>query len=288
MPSSSPTIPQRRLARALRRLRADAGLTIDQVVEKLDLSASTISRLETAQANVRRSDIRALLDIYEVASTQREELLQLAEESRRQPWWDEYKDLPNAAAAGLEAEAAFIRQYAAQVVPGLLQTEAYAREVLQAIRGDDEAHDLERRLKLRITRQALLTEETSPQYLVVLDEAVLRRTVGGPQVMHTQLERLIEVSALPNVTLRLLPFTVGAHAGMDGAFTIFSYHKPEDHDAVYEDPDVVFLEDLEGDAYIENPKTTERYNRNFERLLDLALDPNQSIRILVDIAHQLQ
>jgi len=257
-------------------------------VEKLDLSASTISRLETAQANVRRGDVRALLDLYEVTSTQRGELLQLAEESRQQPWWEEYKDLPNAAAAGLEAEAAFIRQYAAQVVPGLLQTEAYAREVLQAIRGDDEAHDLERRLKLRMNRQVLLSESTTPQYLVVLDEAVLRRTVGGPLVMHTQLERLVEVSALPQVTLRLLPFGVGAHAGMDGAFTIFSYQRPEEHDAVYQDPDVVFLEDLEGDEYIENPETTRRYNQTFERLLEGALDPDQSIRIVVDIAAQLQ
>jgi transcriptional regulator with XRE-family HTH domain len=288
MPSSSPTVPQRRLARALRRLRANAGLTIDQVAEKLDLSASTISRLETAQASARRGDIRELLDIYKVTGTQREELLQLTQASRRHPWWEEFKDLPHAAVAGLEAEAALIRHYAAQVVPGLLQTEAYAREVLRAVRGDDEADDIERRLKLRIERQALLAERTSPQYLVVLDETVVRRAVGGRQIMQAQLERLIEVSALPNVTLRLLPFAVGAHAGMDGKFVIYSYQKPEDRDVVYEDPDVVFLENLEGDVYIEDSRTTERYNRTFERLLDAALDPAKSTEFLADVAAQLR
>jgi len=287
MASSSPTVAQRRLARALRRLRADANLTIDQVAEKLDLSASTISRLETALATVRRGDVRELLDIYEVTGTQREELLQLAGQSRQHPWWQEYKDLPNAAAADLEAEAAVIRQYSALLVPGLLQTEAYAREVLRAIRGDG-ADDLERQLKLRMNRQALLAEQKSPQYLVVLDESVLRRAVGGRQIMQAQLERLIEASALPNVTVRLLPFSVGAHAGMDGEFTVFSYQKPEDPDVVYEDPDVVYVDNIGGGAYIEDRKITEQYNRTFEHLLDSALDPARSIQTLAEAEHRLR
>jgi transcriptional regulator with XRE-family HTH domain len=288
MASSTPTVVQRRLARRLRKLREDAGLTIDQVAKQFDLSASTISRLETAQATARRGDIRELADIYRITGAQRDELLQLAEESRRHLWWEKFKDLPHAPVADLEAEAKFIRHYAAQLVPGLLQTEAYAREVLRALRGDSETGDLERRLEHRMKRQALLTQPTSPQYLVVLDETVARRTVGGAGVMRGQLERLIEASALPNVTLRLLPFTYGAHAGLDGKFAIYSYEKPNGNDLVDEDPDVVFLENLEGNVYIEDPKITERYNRTFERLLDAALDAAASSRFLTDIADQLR
>ncbi len=288
MASPGPTVAQRRLARALRRLRANADLTIDQVAEKLDLSASTISRLETAQATVRRGDIRELLDIYEVTGTQREELLQLAAESRRQPWWQEFRDLPYAANADLEAQASLIRQYSALLVPGLLQTEGYAREVLRAVLGDDGPEDLERHLRLRMKRQTLLTEQKSPQYVVVLDEAVLRRVVGGRQIMHAQLERLIEASPLPNVTVRLLPFTAGAHAGMDGEFTIFSYQKPEGPDVVYEDPDVVYVDDLGGGAYIEDRNLTKRYNRTFEQLLETALDPAKSVETLAGVEHELR
>jgi transcriptional regulator with XRE-family HTH domain len=285
MPSSSPTVAQRRLARALRKLRADADLTIEQVAEKVDLSASTLSRLETAQAVVRRGDIKELLDIYQVTDTQRDELLELAGQSRQQPWWQEYKDLPNAATADLEAQAAIIRQYSALLVPGLLQTEAYAREVMRAIRGDDGSENLERHLKLRMNRQAVLTEKR-PQYVVVLDEPVWRRVVGGRQVMQAQLQRLIEASELPNVTLHVLPFTAGAHAGMDGEFTIFSYEK--DHDVVYEDPDVVYVDNIGGGAYIEESWMTERYNRTFDHLLETALDPLQSLQILADVERDLR
>jgi transcriptional regulator with XRE-family HTH domain len=286
MSNSSPTVAQRRLARALRNLRAKADLTIDQVAEKIDLSASTISRLETAQAPARRGDIRELLDIYEATDTQRDELLQLAGQSRQQPWWQEYKDLPNAAAADLEAQATIIRQYSALLVPGLLQTEAYAWEILRAVRGDDGAENLERHLKLRMNRQTLLREHDSPEYVVVLDEAVLRRAVGGRKVMHVQLQRLIEASSLPNVSLRLLPFSVGAHAGVDGEFTIFSYEK--DPDAVYEDPDVVYVDNIGGGAYIEDRTITNQYNRAFEHLLETALDPVRSNQVLAEFESELR
>jgi transcriptional regulator with XRE-family HTH domain len=288
MASSSPTVAQRRLARALRRLRAKAELTIEQVADKVDLSASTISRLETAQATVRRGEVRELLDIYDVVGIQREELLRLAEQSRKQPWWQEYRDLPQAAAADLEVQAAVIRQYAALLVPGLLQTEAYAMEVLRAVLGEEGAKDLERHLTLRMKRQTVLTEQKSPQYVVVLDEAVLQRIVGDRQVMHAQLERLIEASTLPNVTLRLLPLTAGAHAGVDGDFTIFRYQQPEDQDVVYDDPDVVYVDDLAGGSYTEDRDRTDRYNRAFEQLLEKAWDRAKSAQALADIERQLR
>ena len=286
MPSPSPTVPQRRLARALRRLRADANLTIEQVAEKVDLSPSTLSRLETAQATVRRGDIKELLDIYRVTDEpQRQRLLRLAVQSREQPWWHEYRDLPEAAGADFADQADAIRQFSALLIPGLLQTERYAREILRALRGDEASDNTERQLQLRMKRQAVLTKQEPPAYVVVLDEPVVRRVVGDRQIMHEQLQRLIEASELPNVTLHLLPFSVGAHAAMDGEFTIFSYETSSD---VYDDPDVVYVENIVGGRYIESPTVTKRYNQAFQRLLQMAWDPVKSAQALADIKRELQ
>jgi hypothetical protein len=274
-------VRQRRLARELRRLREGAHLTIEQVANKLELSPSTVSRIETAQVGIRPRDVRELLDIYGVAGVQRDELLQIARERRQQPWWQEYRDLPNMALAGFEADATSISQFSALLVPGLLQTEAYAREVLTAIRLDARPGDIQRRMDLRLNRQALLTGETAPQYWVVLDEAVVRRPVGGPAVMGAQLEYLAQRAALPSVTLQVLPFSAGAHAGMDGEFTIFGYRAPED-------PDVVYIENTGGDAYIEDADVTRRYNRIFDHLRAAALDPAESVRTLAELEHRLQ
>jgi transcriptional regulator with XRE-family HTH domain len=274
-------VRQRRLARELRRLREGAHLTIEQVANKLELSPSTVSRIETAQVGIRPRDVRELLDIYGVAGVQRDELLQIARERRQQPWWQEYRDLPNMALAGFEADATSISQFSALLVPGLLQTEAYAREVLTAIRLDARPGDIQRRMDLRLNRQALLTDETAPQYWVVLDEAVVRRPVGGPAVMGAQLEYLAQMAALPSVTLQVLPFSAGAHAGMDGEFTIFGYRAPED-------PDVVYIENTGGDAYIEDADVTRRYNRIFDHLRAAALDPAESVRTLAELEHRLQ
>jgi transcriptional regulator with XRE-family HTH domain len=277
----SPTVAQRRLARELRRLRLDAGFTIEQAAEKLELSPSTISRMETAQVGVKRRDVRELLDLYEVTGAQREHLLRLAGESRQHAWWHEFKDLPNLPLASLEAGAASIWQYSALLIPGLLQTEEYAREVLRKIRLDATRDDIERRLRLRMKRQALLTDENAPQFWAVLDEAVLRRRVGGRQVMRQQLERLIDATALPSVTLQVLPFASGAHAAMDGEFTILKYPEPAD-------PDVVFIENTGGDVYLEDPDVTRRYTSIFDHLRATALDPAESVRILAATKDELE
>jgi transcriptional regulator with XRE-family HTH domain len=158
----SPTVRERRLARALRHLREEAHLTIEDVAEKLEISASTVSRMETAQVGVRPRDLRFLLDMYQVSEAERDQLLQIARERRRQRWWREYADLANIHFAGLEADASIIWQYSTQLIPGLLQTEAYARAVLQAIRLDAKPGDIERRLELRIHRQELLASEPPP------------------------------------------------------------------------------------------------------------------------------
>jgi transcriptional regulator with XRE-family HTH domain len=276
----SPTVRERRLARALRHLREEAGRTIEEVAEKLEMSASTVSRIETAQVGVRPRDLRLLLDIYEVTEAERDQLLQIARERRQPHWWQEYVDLPNIAVASLEDDASTISQYSTQLVPGLLQTEAYARGVLEAIRLDAKADDIDRRLELRLHRQARLMGEDAPEYWVVLDEAVVRRGVGGPAVMAEQLGQLIEAAKRPKVTLQVLPFTSGAHAGMDGEFTILHYRESAD-------PDVVYIENTGSDLYLEAPEVTRRYNRIFDHLRAAAQDPGESIRTLGGIQSQL-
>jgi transcriptional regulator with XRE-family HTH domain len=276
----SPTVRERRLARSLRQLREGANLKIEEVAEKLEISASTVSRMETAQVGVRPRDLGFLLDMYEVSGPEREQLLQIARERRQQRWWQEYADLPNIAVAGLEDDASTIVQFSALLVPGLLQTEAYARAVLEAIRLDARPVDIERRLQLRIHRQALLTGEHPPEYWVVLDEAALRREVGGATTMAEQLGRLIEVAKLPNVTLQVLPFSSGEHPGMDGDFTILHYRESAD-------PDVVYIENTGGDMYLEEREVTRRYNKLFDHLRAAAQNPGESIRTLGSIQSQL-
>jgi len=277
----SPTVRERRLARALRHLREEASLTIEDVAEKLEISPSTVSRMETAQVGVRPRDLRFLLDMYEITDAERDQLLQIARERRQQQWWQEYADLPNIAVAGLEEDASAIWQYSTQLVPGLLQTEAYARAVLGAIRLDSKPGDIDRRLDLRLHRQALLTRADAPEYWVILDEAVVRRQVGGPAAMAEQLGHLFEVARLPNVTLQVLPFTSGEHAGMDGEFTILHYRESSD-------PDVVYIENTGNDVYLENPEVTRRYNKLFDHLRAAAQNPGESIRTLGTIQSQLE
>jgi transcriptional regulator with XRE-family HTH domain len=274
------TVPQRRLARVLRRLREDANLTIEQVAEELDLSPSTVSRMETAQVGVRPNDLRPLLDIYGVEGVQRDELLQLARERRQQAWWNRYKDLPNVALASLERGTSSILQYSALLVPGLLQTEAYARTILGGI-PPESSPDIERRLEFRLMRQELLSDPPAPQFSVVLDEAILKRPIGGPSIMSDQLQRLIDATSLPNITLQVLPFAAGVHAGLDGEFTILQYSDPAD-------PDVVYLETAAGQRYDESGDVALRYNLIFDRLQEAALKPEESVHVLTDAIQDLR
>lgn len=279
MADGARTVRQRRLARMLRRLREDAGFTLEDVATQLDLSPSTLSRVETAQVRVRTTDLRQLLEIYKVTGAQRDQLLELARE-RAELWWNKYRDFPAAALPSLERDAAAILQYSLQLVPGLLQTEAYAREVLMAI-PSDAAVDVERRVEFRMKRQELLTEEQAPRLWVVLDEAVLRRPVGGRQVMDEQLQRLIDAAATPKVTIQVLPFSVGVHAGLDGEFIVLSYDDPAD-------PDVVYLETTAGQHFDESPAVTRRYNAIFDELRAAAQNQAESIRTLANVQQSLR
>ncbi|GAB3501688.1 helix-turn-helix domain-containing protein [Amycolatopsis cihanbeyliensis] len=269
-----PTVRRRRLATELRRLREAADMTIDEVGEKLECSASKISRIETGHVGVTPRDVRDMLELYGVSGDDREALVQLAREARKQGWWHAYKEVFNGTFVGLEADASSLQTFQALLVPGLLQTEQYAREVIRAMRPDTGESDIQRRVAARMARQDLLTDSNPPEYWAVIDEAVLHRAVGSREVMARQLHRLVEVARMPHVTLQVLPFAAGAHAGMEGPFVILGY--PE-----HADPDVVYLESTGSGFFLELPPEVRHYSLMFDHLRAAALKPDDSTDVIV-------
>jgi transcriptional regulator with XRE-family HTH domain len=268
---NSPTVRRRRLASELRRLREAAQLTIDEVGEKLECSASKISRIETGHVGVTPRDVRDMLELYAIDDDQREALVQLAREARKKGWWHAYNEVFTGSFVGLESDASSLHTHQAVLVPGLMQTEAYMRAVIKAIRPDQPEEEVNRRVAGRLTRQKLLTDARPPEYWAILDEAVLCRTVGGPEIMHAQLRQLIELSNLPHVTLQVVPFGAGAHAGMEGPFLILGFPEPAD-------PDVVYVENTTTGSYLEEPSDVYRYTLMFDHLRATALNPTDSLQ----------
>jgi transcriptional regulator with XRE-family HTH domain len=275
MTTRTPTRRRRRLGAELRRLREDAGLTIDRVAEALECSPSKVSRIETGQVSATPRDVRDMLALYRVPDARREAMVQIAREARQRGWWQKFVDVPDGVPAyvGLEVAATSIDVYMALIVPALLQTADYARAVIGAVRPDLPAREIDRRVELRLRRQALLDQERPPTLRVLLDDTVLRRPVGGAAVMAAQRRRLLEDAARPAVTLRVLPVSAGAHAGMDGPFTIFGF--PADAE-----PDVVALDSAADALYLEDPEDLRRYRRVFELLLPAALPPEASAELI--------
>ena len=274
---SSPTMRRRRLGSELRRLRESAELKILQVATALECSTSKISRIETGQVAVRTLDLRAILNLYEVEESHRETLIELARQSRAKTSWQAKLEMSEVRIlAELEAAAVFIRTFGGLLVPGLLQTAGYARAVIGALRPELSFAEVENRVELRLMRQAVLTEEDPPSYWAIIDDAALRRPVGGRAVMREQLFQLIELAQLPNVTVQVLPYRVGAHAGMCGDFGILSFSEPTDQDIVY-------LEHNAGDLYLDHREQKEqiaRHLRAFDYLIPEALRPDESILAL--------
>jgi transcriptional regulator with XRE-family HTH domain len=275
MTTRSPAGRRRRLGAELRRLREDAGLTIDKVAEALDCSQSKVSRIETGQVGATPRDVRDMLALYRVTETQREALVQIAREARERGWWQKFVDVPDGVPAfvGLEAAARSIDIYMSLVVPALLQTSDYTRAVIRAVRPDLPDREIDRRVELRMSRQPLLEQEDPPTLRALLDESLLRRPVGGDAVMRAQLHKLVEAAALPNVTIQVLPGSTGAHAGMDGPFTIFGFPASAKLD-------VVVLDSAADVVYLEGPDDLRRYRRVFELLGPAALTPEGSIAFL--------
>ena len=266
----SPTVRRRRLAAELRRLRDQAQLTIEDVAEKLECSSSKISRIETGNVGVTPKDTRELLRLYGVPDDQLEALVQLAKEARKKGWWHSYNEVFTGAFVGLEAEASSLRAYQALLIPGLLQTEDYMRAVIRAARPDATPAQVDKRAQARLARQELLTEPDPPRYWAVIDEAVLCRSVGGDAVMRAQLLALTRTATLPHVTIQVLPFAAGAHAGMEGPFLILGF--PEQTD-----PDVVYVDNTTAGIYLEEPAEILRYTLMFDHLRAAALSPDDTM-----------
>jgi transcriptional regulator with XRE-family HTH domain len=279
----SPTVRRKRLGIELRRLREQAGLTCEEVGQRLDCSGTRISRIETGRISVRPGDVRELLEIYGVTRAEADALVQLAREARQKGWWHTYgRVLPGwfEAYVGLEAAAVRFRDFQSMVIPGLLQTEDYARAVLRAAPNPGSAEDIDRQVALRMERQAVLGQASPPDLWVVLSENVIRVHVGGPAVARTQLRRLIDVAERSNVTLQVLPFTTAAHVQPITPFTILEFP-----DAA--DPTVVYLEHLTGSLFLENEEEIRRYTVVFDHLRAEALGTAPSIDLIARVAAEL-
>jgi transcriptional regulator with XRE-family HTH domain len=276
----SPTVRRRRLALELRRLREVARLTCEEVAEHLECSASKISRVETGRVSVSPRDVRDMLEIYGVSGQDRDSLVQLARDSRQKGWWHAYSDTINpqfATYVGLESAASEIRVYEVSLIPSLLQTEDYARAIITSGMMNGTGEEMERSVALRMARQPALTRDDDPPLLwTVLDEAALRRRVGGSELMRAQLEHVLELSSLKNVAMQVIPFGAGAHPAMGRPFVILVF--PERID-----PDVVYLEDLTSAFYLEDVEEVDRYNVFFNHLRANALSFDESAALVTSV-----
>ena len=276
--NDSPTLRRRELGFLLRELRHERGLSVEDVTARLLFSPTKLSRLETGRTGVSPRDIRDLCDLYQVADpAERQRLMALAREGKQRGWWQEYA-LPYATYVGLEADAASISEYNSDLVAGLFQVEGYARAIVRSA-ADPPLDDatVEQRVVARIKRQVLLTQDDGPSFRCILDEGALRRPVGGPAVMRAQLARIIELARLPRVTFQLIPLDVGAHPGLGSTFVILDFEKSTVNDVVY-------VEGLVGNIYMESAADLERYRRVFSRLHSIALSPEDSIAAVRRIA----
>lgn len=283
----SPAVQRRRLRTELRRARERAGLTRDQVTEALEMSMSKIVRIETGAVRVSATDLRALLDLYQVQDRDEvDSLLALARGARERPAQSQYGDAASSRLVEfieLEAAASSTRNFQPLMVPGLLQTAEYARVILQELnRGRGMSDELiEALVEVRMKRQELLKREDAPELFFVVDEAVTRRLVGGPQVMRGQLDRLIDLAGRRRITVEVLPFGAGAYPALNGSFVIHRFP-----DAA--DSDVLFQEGPEGDEISsENPELISRYTDIFEELRRLSLGPDGSRSFLNTLAKEL-
>jgi transcriptional regulator with XRE-family HTH domain len=279
-PGSSPTALRILLGAQLRQLREAKGLTRAAAGYTIRASESKMSRLELGRVSFKDRDIRDLLMLYGVEDPdEREGLLSLAKEANRPAWWQRYSDiLPSwfQTYVGLEETATLIRTYEGHLVPGLLQTEDYARAVIFAGLPGEPDVEVERWLRLRMDRQGLLTHVDPPRLWAVVDEAALRRPIGGPEVMRAQLEYLITTMKLPNVTLQVIPFHAGAHAALGQPFVILRFADPDL-------PDMVYLEQFTSGLWLDKPDEVDSYAQVMDRLAVQADDPDRTQEIITGI-----
>jgi transcriptional regulator with XRE-family HTH domain len=279
--ASGPTVLRMLLGGQLRKLREAAGITPDQAGYEIRASRSKISRLEHGRVSFKERDVADLLSLYGVAdSGQRRHLMMLAERANDTGWWARYDDvLPDwfETYVGLEQATSLIRTYELQFVPGLFQTEDYARAVTVLGHRAAPAEEIERRVSLRLKRQEILSRaEPVPKVWAVIDESALRRPLGGREVMRTQLRHLIEVTESPQVTLQIMPFDRGGHSAAGGSFAILRF---ADSDL----PDIVYIEQLTGALYLDRPEELDHYREVMNSLSAEAETPAESMRQLTSL-----
>jgi transcriptional regulator with XRE-family HTH domain len=262
-PHRGPAALRVTLGTQLRRLREASHITSVEAADTIRATPSKISRLERGRTAAKQRDVADLLTLYGVTDpAQREELLEIVRQASTPGWWQQYSDvLPRwfEPYIGLEKAASIIRSYEVQFVQGLLQTEDYARAVIVIGNAHASGGEIDRRVSLRMGRQELLTQPDAPELWAVLDEAALRRSPGGPEVMRAQLEHLLEVTELPNVTLQIVPFDAGPHAAAGGPFSILRFPEPDL-------PDLVYLEQLNSAIYLDHPEEVSNYLTIMDRL----------------------
>lgn len=276
-PSSGSLVRRILLGSQLRRLREAKGISRADAGYSIRASESKISRMELGRVSFRERDVADLLTLYGVTDeSEREELLALALGAHASGWWHSYGDvLPGwfQTYVGLEESAALIRTYEVQFIPGLLQAEEYAKAVTRHGRRSASDEEIERRVGLRMRRQQMLLSDSGPEFVAVIDEAALRRPLGGPEVMRAQIRHMLQMGARPNVTIQVTPFRYGGHSAEGGPFTILRFPRQDP-------PDVVYVEQLTGAMYLDKPEDVEQYEQVMDRLRAESQTPEQTMELL--------
>jgi transcriptional regulator with XRE-family HTH domain len=285
------TVPRRQLGRHLRELRNRQRLTVKAAAENLEWSEAKIWRIETGQTAMRSLDVEQICRIYGAPGDLTQALMGLAKETKSKGWWHAYGDvIPEYfdVYVGLEEAASQISSYEADLVPGLFQTEEYARTVIEAHNPGVDGDEIDRRVRLRIARQALVRRATAPPQLsVALNESILRRPVGGAEAMARQLNHLSETAELPNVSLRVVPFSVGMHDGLlTCPFVVLRF--PLNGDGQDSEPPTVYVDGFTGALYLDKPHEVERYTRAFESIWNASLDEARSKQFIHLAAEELR
>src|SRR5690348_8254490 len=284
------TVPRRQLGRHLRELRNQQRLTVRAAAERLEWSEAKMWRIETGQTSLRSLDVEAMCKIYGAPADLTEALMGLAKETKARGWWHAYGDvIPEGfdVYIGLEEAASQLAWYESELIPGLLQTEGYAHTVIRADNPGVDEEEISRRVHVRMARQPLIRRATAPLHLqVALNEAILRRPIGGPQIMAGQLERLAELSELPNVSLRVAPFSAGLHPGvMSNPFVILRF--PVNGDGRESEPATVYIDGFTGALYLDKPAEVDRYAQAFTGIWDACLDEPGSRDLIHQAAEEL-
>ncbi|MCX2969303.1 MULTISPECIES: helix-turn-helix domain-containing protein [Streptomyces] len=280
----APTVRLRRLSSELRRLREHSHLTREQVAERTGINVATLYRIETARVRPQRRTLVGLLDLYAVTEPQRTEILSLSRTADEQGWLRPYHaDLPDEYTAyiSFEAEAQSVRTYESLFLPGLLQTEEYARAVIRGVLPTATTKEVEQRVQARMERKAVFEKDRPLHLWAIVDEAALRRVNGGPKVMADQLGHLTEMSDAAHVTLQVIPFSAGSHPGMPGSFVLVDF-------ADAADPSVVYIDSMAGDLFLEAEADIARYDQIFDHLRAIADSPERSAGLVAALLREMQ